>query len=469
MQYFFSVANLNKCRRDGKVSRQSGNFLLQALLALSLIFAFIPFLAQHLARRDTDSQMYSVTRQVDVASTAARIFIRENAAHIQYDKTVVAGNDFADLLEPYGLPLGFVPRTALGQDMVLVINKTPDAVSAYIELSGGDISAVRAAELARRIGFYATPNGKTVSVGIPLDEAFSDVVRRNEPDVDASAFLTDLDMGGFVFDNAASSIARTGTFDTAMISGLSVAGVENGRKVRSKIDSLSATRAVFQSRGGEAALSLIRGTLSADSVDARTIARFGDTGNFTADTASMYEFSMTAGRTGFVGPSTWNIRGNVVSDRINFSVERLDVSSYINVSRGQDVFINPDDLEYSSRSGIEADTVIASNITMRDQTSDALSGGGSGAVILDVRPAGTSYLPDAIVNSVDNGAFEIIAAPDDESGKTVDCKAVIAELDGVYNQRSLSQYIICQYVFWQRLEQRIDILQCLQDGRDGCI
>ena len=147
----------------------------------------------------------------------------------------------------------------------------------------------------------------------------------------------------------------------------------------------------------------------------------------------------------------------------------MDVSSYINVSRGQDVFINPDDLEYSSRSGIEADTVIASNITMRDQTSDALSGGDSGAVILDVRPAGTSYLPDAIVNSVDNGAFEIIAAPDDESGKTVDCKAVIAELDGVYNQRSLSQYIICQYVFWQRLEQRINILQCLQDGRDGCI
>ena len=97
------------------MSRQSGNFLLQALLALSLIFAFIPFLAQHLARRDTDSQMYSVTRQVDVASTAARIFIRENAAHIQYDKTVVAGNDFADLLEPYGLPLGFVPRTALGR------------------------------------------------------------------------------------------------------------------------------------------------------------------------------------------------------------------------------------------------------------------------------------------------------------------------------------------------------------------
>lgn len=451
------------------MSRQSGNFLLQALLALSLIFAFIPFLARQLALRDTDAQMYSSTRQVDVAITAARIFIRENASNIGYDQTVVSGADFGDLLEPYGLPLGFVPRTALGQDISLVINKTPQEVSAYLELSGGNLSAVRAVELARRIGFYATADGSVINVGIALDEGFSDVVRRNENNLDAGAFLTDLDMGGFVFDNTGAAIARTGTFNTAMVNTLSVVGTENGRKVRSKIDDLSATRAVFQSKSGEAALSLVRGTLSADSVDARTVARFGDAGNFTADTASLYEFSMTAGRTGFSGPAKWTVRGNVVSDRINFSVERLDVSSYINVARGQDVYINPDNLEYSARSGIETDTIIASNITMRDQTSDALSSGGNGAVVIDIRPAGTSYLPDAYVNNIDNGSFEIIASPDDADGKTVDCKSVVAGLDGVYNQSSLSQYIICQYVYWQRLEQRMSIIQCLKDGRGDCM
>ncbi len=450
------------------MSRQSGNFLLQALLALSLIFAFIPFLASRLASRDVDTQMYSATRQVDVAVTAARIFIRENASHIQYDTTVVTGDDFADLLEPYGLPLGFVPRTALGQDISLVINKTPAEISAYLELAGENVSPVRAAELARRIGFYAAANGSVVNVGIALDEGYSDVVRRNEPNMDASAFLTDLDMGGFVLDNVAAAIAHTGEFDTAMTSTLAISGVENGRKVRNKIEDLSATRAIFQSRGGAAALSLARGTLTADSVDARTVARFGDTGNFTAGDASVYEFSMTAGRSGFTGPGKWLVHGNVVSDRINFSVERLDVSSHINVARGQDVYIN-DDLEYSSRSGIEADTLIASNVTMRDQTSDALSSGGSGAVIIDIRPAGTSYLPDAVVDNVDNSAFEIIASPDDNDGKTVDCKAIISDLDGVYNQRSLSQYIICQYVYWQRLEQRMDIIQCLRDGRSDCI
>lgn len=451
------------------MSRQSGNFLLQALLALSLVFAFIPFLAGQLATRDRDAQMYSATRQVDVASTAARIFIRENASHIAYEQTVVSGSDFADLLEPYGLPLGFVPRTALGQDISLVINKTPDAISAYLELSGGDISSLRAAELARRIGFYASSNGNVINVGIALDEGFSDVVRRNETNLDASAFLTDLDMGGFVFDNAGAVIARTGVFDTAMTTTLSVTGTENGRNVRNKIENLATTRAVFQSKDGGAALSLLRGMLTADSVDARTISKFGDAGNFTANSASLYEFSMTAGRSGFTGPGTWNVNGNVVSDRINFSVERLDVSSYINVSRGQDVYINPDDLEYSTRSGIETDNLIASNVTMRDQTSDALSGGATGAVIIDVRPAGTSYLPDAYVNDVDNGTFEIIATPAADDGKTVDCKSVISKMEGVYNQRSLSQYIICQYVYWQRLEQRMDIIQCLRDGRSDCI
>lgn len=450
------------------MSRQSGNFLLQALLALSLVFAFIPFLAGQLASRDRDAQMYSSSRQIDVATTAARIFIRENASHIAYDRTVVTGADFGDLLEPYGLPLGFVPRTALGQDISLIINKTPGEISAYLELTGGDMSPLRAAELARRIGFYASAEGNVVTVGIPLDEGFSDVVRRNETNLDAGAFLTDLDMGGFVFDNAGASIARTGVFDTSMITTLSVAGTENGRKVRNQIDNLSASRAIFQSKNGESALSLVRGTLTAESVDARTIAKFGEAGNFTSDTASLYEFSMTAGRTGFSGPSAWNVQGNVISDRIIFSVERLDVSSYINVTRGQDVYIT-DELEYSSRSGIETDSLIASNITMRDQTSDALSNGASGAVIIDVRPAGTSYLPDAYVGNIDNNAFEIIAEPKDEKGKTVDCKSVINRLEGVYNQRSLSQYIICQYVYWQRLEQRINIIQCLKEGRSGCI
>ena len=452
------------------MSRQNGNFLLQALLALALIFSFIPFFAGRLASRDLDSQMYAATQKVEVAQTAAQIFVRENANDLPYNTTKVSGNTFSDLLESYGLPLGFVPRTALGQDISLVINKTPLAVTAYLELSGGDLSPLQLAELARRIGFYASVSGDIITVGLALDAVYSDVVRRNESDLNNSAFLTDLDMGGYTFDNGGEIFARRGEFETAQIGTLSVFGVENGRNTRNNIESMAANLAVFQSSLGESALSLTRGTLHVNNISARTLSQFGDTGNFTSNAASAYDFAMTAGRTSFYGPLDWTVGGDVISENINFSVERLDIDSYIDASRGQDVYIDPDELEVSSRTGIEAGTVIASNITMRDQTSDALNSGETGLVILDIRPSGTSVLPDVLLDGINNDAFEILAEPTSDSDKTESCRDVIAQLDNRvrYNAKSLSQYLVCQYIYWQRLEQRIDMKQCLLEGGTSC-
>lgn len=452
------------------MSRQNGNFLLQALLALALIFSFIPFFAGRLASRDLDSQMYAATQKVEVAQTAAQIFVRENANDLPYNTTKVSGNTFSDLLESYGLPLGFVPRTALGQDISLVINKTPLAVTAYLELSGGDLSPLQLAELARRIGFYASVSGDIITVGLALDAVYSDVVRRNESDLNNSAFLTDLDMGGYTFDNGGEIFARRGEFETAQIGTLSVFGVENGRDTRNNIESMAANLAVFQSSLGESALSLTRGALHVNNISARTLSQFGDTGNFTSNAASAYDFAMTAGRTSFYGPLDWTVGGDVISENINFSVERLDIDSYIDASRGQDVYIDPDELEISSRTGIEAGTVIASNITMRDQTSDALNSGETGLVILDIRPSGTSVLPDVLLDGINNDAFEILAEPTSDSDKTESCRDVIAQLDNRvrYNAKSLSQYLVCQYIYWQRLEQRIDMKQCLLEGGTNC-
>ncbi|MBQ8042248.1 MAG: hypothetical protein IJ273_02860 [Alphaproteobacteria bacterium] len=152
------------------MQHQRGNFLLQAMLALALIFAFIPFLAKQISEQNTDSRMYSATRQIETAQTAARIFIRENANNLPYETTVLSGNQFADILEPYGLPLGFVPRTPLGQDIVLIINKTPMTVSAYLEITGGDLSMLERTELVRRIGFYAMDADDSIKVGIELQD-----------------------------------------------------------------------------------------------------------------------------------------------------------------------------------------------------------------------------------------------------------------------------------------------------------
>lgn len=448
---------------------QSGNFLVQALLALSLVFAFIPFMATQLASRNFDAQMYAATRQIDNASTASRIFIRENSRLIPYGQTIVAGDSFADTLEPYGLPLGFVPRTAIGQDIALVINKTPVDISAYLEITGGDLSELELAELARRVGFYASQLDNGVRIGIVLTDDYSDVVRRNEPNLDNSGFLTDIDMGAFSFNGAGNVFASHGEFETGQFSTLSIVGVESGRKLQNDIQNITANKTVFQNRSGESALALTRGALTLGSVDARTVSNYGDTGNFISNTAAVSDFSMTAGRTSFTGPANWNVHGSVVTNRINLSVERLDIDAYLNVARGQDVFIDYDTLEYSTKSGIEAGTVYASNITVRDQTSQGLTAGGTGAAILDIRPAGTSLLPDALVDTISNDKFAIIKDAKSDTSDTITCKDVIIDFDGVYNSKSLAQNIICQYVFWQRLEHRIDIKQCLMAGGNDCM
>lgn len=449
------------------VRYNSGSFLLQALLAIAVVSAFIPFFARRIGARDNDARMYATTRQVENAARAARIYVRENADDFTYGQTVIAGNAVADTLEEYGLPMGFVPKTPMGQDIKLVITKEDDAVSARLELVGGNLRGVTAAELARRIGFYAAALDDTVVVGIALDEGFSDVVRRNDSNPDGSPFMTNLDIGGFSFDNVGSIFARRGQFDTGAFGRMSIMGVENGRKVRNQITAINANKTIFQSKTGEAALSLTRGVLGVGTLSARTISRFGDAASFVSNAASVYDFSMTAGRSSFVGGPQWNVGGNLISDKVNFSVERLDINSYLNATRGQDVYIT-DDLEYSSRSGIDVGVISAANITMRDQTSDALMSGGAGAVIMDIRPAGTSVLPDVLIDTINNDDIKILRNPSDSGADTVTCQSIINGLGARYNRQSLAQNIICQYVFWHRLEKRIDIKQCLQNGGSNC-
>lgn len=454
------------------MNTQKGNFLLQALLALTLVFAFIPFFARRLATRDVSAQMYATTRQVETLRTASRIFIQENADNLPYDQTIISGGKVGEILEPYGLPLGFVARTALGQDISLIIDKNSDEVSAFIRLSGADLSVMQRAELAHRIGFYAVYNPEdesgNIDIGVQLGDMYSDIVRRNDRNSDLAGFLTDLDMGGFRLDNVGNILAMNASFDTGEITTLAIYGTEAGRKERNNILNIKSDKTVFQSASGESGLSLTRGTLSADTLVGRTVAKFGDTGNITVVDAAVDTFDMSIGRTGFTGPANWYVGGNIITSRISFNVERLDVASSINVSRGQDVYIDTSTLTYNTASGIDTDYIYSSNITLRDQTSDSLNRGGSGAAILDIRPAGTSLLPDVLITGLDNGAFSIIANAADDDDKTVDCQSVISDIGSTYNRQSLAQYIICQYVFWQRLEHRINIKQCLMGGGSAC-
>ena len=467
---FFLLLCLLICR-SVFLQNERGNFLLQTLLALGLIFAFVPFVAKQMAGRNIDARMFTTTKQVEHAQSAAGIFIRENANNLPFETTVISGNDFADTLEAYGLPLGFVPKTALGQDIRLIIYKSPLGVSANLELSGGKLNHFQQAELMRRIGFYAyeTDTPDVINIAIELQEIYSDIVRRNEPNLDNSAFLADLDMGGFSLNNVGNLFAIRGEFETAQFNTLTITGTETGKKEKNNIQNILSDKIVFQTQTGEAALTLSRGTLYTNNTNTKTVSMFGNTGNFTSLNASAYELSMTAGRTSFTGPAKWDVRGSVISTNITFTTDLLNISSVLLATRGQDVYVDEETLEYSTKSGIETDVLHTSHITLRDQISSALTNGQDGATILDIRPAGTSLLPDVYISSINNDGFQIIDAPSDDNDKTTACKDIITGIDGVYNKNSLSQYLVCQFLYWQQLEKRINIKECLMAGRSDCM
>ncbi|MFQ6739668.1 MAG: hypothetical protein ACLRFJ_03310 [Alphaproteobacteria bacterium] len=453
------------------MQKQSGNFLLQALLALTVMFAFIPMVVGRMSSRDMDAKMYATTNQIGNLEVASRIYVRENADSLSYGQTILSGNALVDTLEPYGLPMGFRTRTPLNQDIRLIVDKTSTDITAGIEIIGGKTSELNNAELARRIGFYATPIDDGVYVGVVLSDSYSDVVRRNETNLENSRFLNDLDMGGNSLSGAVVVSGHNGKFETGQFDNINISGVESDRKTRNAIKTISADRTVFQSKNGETALTLTRGTLSTRNLTTRTIASYGDTGNLTANVAGVYDFSMTVGHTGFTGPLDWTVHGNLIADRINFSVERLDINSYLNAASGQDVYIDSSSsgLTYSSNSGIDTDNISASNITLRDQTSGGVNRGDSGKVIVDIRPAGTSVLPDAYIETINNDDIEILKNPVGANADTETCKSIISGLGKSYNSHSLAQKVICEYVFWQRLERRIDAKQCLLSGGNGCI
>lgn len=428
----------------------------------------MPFFAGKLSSRDFAAQMYTATEQVETAYNAAHILLGEVKDKLPYKRQVLSGSSFVDVLEHYGLPLGFVPETSFGQKMSLIIDKNQYGIKSYIKISGGNLSKIQTAEMARRIGFYATVHGSDIEVTIPVDVMYSDVVSKKETDENVG-FLSELDMNDNSIDKAGVLFARNGVFETAQFNTLVLYGVESGRDGKNRVSDMYANKTVFQSADGGAALSVSRGELNVSDLSLRTISKYGSAGGFESNAASIYEFSMAEGKTGFTGPSDWQIHGSMLADNFNFNTDRLDIGSYLDASRGQDVYIDSKSLTYSTKMGVEVQNIYAANISLRDQTSYGLLDGQSGPLLIDIRPAGTSLLPDAYVDTINNDSFEIIANAKDTNGKTVSCRDIITSLGETYNNKSLAQNIICHYVFWQRLEARIDIKQCLKNGRNDCL
>ena len=353
------------------MQKQSGNFLLQALLALTLIFAFMPFFASRISSRDMAAQMYAATEQIETAYGAARIFLREERNNLPYKKQELSHDKFVRVLEYYGLPLGFVPKTHFNQNISLVIEKNENGVYGFLNITGGNLSKVQLAELARRIGFYASINGDNIEVDIPFDVKYTDIVSKTETDENVG-FLSELDMADNNIDGIEVLFARNGEFESAQFNTLALFGVEQNKKDKNKISDLYANKTIFQTADGGSAFALSKGDINTESASLRTVSRFGTAGGFESNVASVYEFSMTEGRTSFSGPGKWSVHGSIRADNFSFTVDRLDIDSFLDVSRGQDVFVNANSYQYSTKTGVDVKNIYASNISLRDQTSNAL-------------------------------------------------------------------------------------------------
>ena len=118
----------------------------------------------------------------------------------------------------------------------------------------------------------------------------------------------------------------------------------------------------------------------------------------------------------------------------------------------------------------ESQQVVALNIQLHLFPGAPVSLAFKPPVIIDIRPAGVSVLPDANVDGINNDSIAIIMRADDDSGATTNCRNVIGSIGGEesYNNNSLAQNIVCRYIFWQRLEQRIDLKKCLLEGNSKC-
>ena len=469
--------------------------MLQALFALALAVAFMPAFVKKIASGNIHRENIAIASQMAAAFDASRAFVYEKFDDFPDGITTLAAADFVQTLEPYGLPLGFAPMIPPNNPIPLRISKKGRAIFVVLSASGEKFGEMRRAEILARLGFWGAvldddgivrgatggweeadiPNEMAldphdIMVRVPEDEEFSELVARNAKNPAKNIFHSDLNMDGNNVSGIGSLSAIGGKIKNIGAGEFALSGTETDRKNKNDIGIVRAGKVWFSAADGNP-LTITRSDLKTGQFSVSSIANYGDMPSLTAGTLTIRDFNMTAGRTGFAGPNTWNIKTSAYFTNITLSVEKLSIASFLDTSRGQDVFLNadnPDQLEYTAGSGVRANEMKADSIVLRDQISSDLLAGGTGAALIEIRPAGTSILPDILISGINNDNIKIPAAAADNSGNTESCKNIIIALGGKYNSASAAQNVICQFVMYNRIEHRIEIKKCLLNGGPKC-
>jgi len=215
-------------------------------------------------------------------------------------------------------------------------------------------------------------------------------------------------------------------------------------------------------------LTIVRSDLRVGNFSAASVASFGELPSLSVKNLRARDFSMT--RAAFAGPGKWEIKSGANFTNITLNVGKISISSFLDTSRGQDVYVSEfgEADGYSSGSGIRANVVKTDNIILRDQTSAGLISGAAGAALIEIRPGGTTLVPDVLLSGVNNDALQIPISAADGGGKFESCRAIILRHGGKYNSESLANSIVCQFVMYNRIERRIDIKRCLINGGVNC-
>ncbi|MCL2369176.1 MAG: hypothetical protein FWC83_00695 [Alphaproteobacteria bacterium] len=463
----------------------AGNFMLQALLALSLVIAFMPMMVRQITTRTMDTEMAAAVNQINSMIPAMRAFGMDNHENFILGTQVFEEQSLINALEPYGLPIGFRPQTPFGQRISVMTTRDEEDTDMFIIMSGGNMRTIDRAEMALRIGFWGAqsdgdvlrgstggwdmdmsafrfrPYYRNVYVRVPLFSEVSDLLSVRSRRTDDNQMHTDINMGGHDVRGVRDASATDGRFVSVLAADLILSGTEDGRRFRNRIDNFNITRANFSAPAGTAALNISRGNLATDTFTGPSISNWGDPGNLAADLISVNSLSLAAGRTGFTGPHNWHIRQDAIMNNIAITADSIEVMGIINATRGQDVFIDDGEITAGQRSGIEVNDISAAAITLRDQTSSALLAGITGRLLVDIRLAGMSVFPDVLLDDINNNDLRVLARPLEDSDMTITCRTIIESLPGIrvaFDARSLAQNMVCRYVFFNRLEQRLDYL-----------
>ncbi|MDR1696737.1 MAG: hypothetical protein LBR41_00760 [Rickettsiales bacterium] len=438
----------------------NGNFLLQALLALALISAFIPVFIGQRINRISENALRVAVAHIDQAIFAGNEYAKR--ADIPAGRRNFAGVRLTDVLAGYGLPPGFRTVTNLGQKISMFVARNGDDSVVMLELSAGDLPRMSRAALMQRIGPAAGTASKNVITGVQGDwkidlspfglrpDPSSIYVRLDDNDLfvelvrisgGRQKFLTDLDMGENNLTDAHIIAAVTARIENTTATKINVSG--NGKQ---EIKNMTANTGV-----AAAPVSFGRGNLDLVRAAVGTVSAGGDIGDLEADTLFVERFDMAAGRTGFTGGKKWHVRGNMAAKNFNLTTEVLQVGGTLNMTNVPDELMGE-----VYEQGISTATLYAEFVSLRDAYMSEFSAGG-GRVLSEFRPAGTSVFTDAHVDAVNNDLFRIIKSPLESSGDTEQCQAVIKRVSNVsYDKNSVAQNIVCRYMFWHRLEQRIN-------------